>query len=395
MTVIGQQQHRGIPVDRPLIERFQAMRPALRERAIEEAQGAGRFFNSGRFSQRLFFEWIDDEEIGWPRTDTGRPVLRKDIFGRMAALEPRVAPLAELRSKLSKLESMTFPVRSDDRIRPDFYPFRTRTGRNGASASEYPMLESKWVRGFVLAPPGRALAQLDYKAEEVYIAGALSGDRQLLMDLEGDPYLGLAIRSGLAPEDATKATHGALRDRFKIALLGIVYGMGEWRLAQQLGVDVGRAREVLAQFRRRYRVLSEWLEDVVKVAYTSLHLETPLGWPLIVGPKLDSYTLRNHLIQATGGDVLRAACLYAQDEGLSTIATTHDSILLEADEDRIESDAATLADCMTRGAQAVIDVPIPAEIEFIGRRYRLMGQPAMLFAEVCDRIGGMSGMGSG
>jgi DNA polymerase I-like protein with 3'-5' exonuclease and polymerase domains len=386
MTTIGQQMHRGIPVDRELVERFQAQRPRLRQMLIEETAAATQFYSTGQFSQALFFDWVEDQEIGWPCHADGSPVLERDTIKRIAELEQRVATFAELKAKLSKLEDLTIPIRADGRIRPNYMPLRTRTGRNKPRASEYPMLQAKWARGFVVAPPGRALAQLDFKAQEIYVAAALSEDRRLLEDLEDDPYLGFAIRSGFAPPGATKQTHGAVRELFKPALLGVVYGMGERTLAKRLGTDLATAREIRAQFKRHYRALWDWLEAVVLAAYATRYLESPLGWPLVVGPKLDSFTLRNHLIQATGGDILRAACLFAQDVGLGTIATLHDSILLEADADRIEAEAAELAVAMTRGADHVIGVPIPAEVEFIGRRYQLKGPHAELLEEVTRRL---------
>jgi hypothetical protein len=386
MTAIGQQMHRGIPVDRELVERFQAQRPGLRQALIDETPGASWFYNTGRFSEALFFDWTEAEEIGWPRHADGSPVLERETMKQIAVLEPRVAPLAALRSKLSKLEDIKLTIRSDGRIRPNYMPLRTRTGRNKPRATEYPMLQASWTRGFVLAPPGRSLAQLDFKAQEVYIAAALSEDRQLLEDLEGDPYLRFAIRAGFAPSGATKESHSDMRDQFKVAMLGTIYGMGEWTLAARLGISVSLAREIRAQFKHQYQALWDWLESVVLAAYATRYLETPLGWPLVVGPKLDSFTLRNHLIQATGGDILRAACLFAQDGELSTIATLHDSILLEADVDRIDADAATLADCMTRGAQHVLGIPIPATVEFAANRYQLKGSHAVLFHEITERI---------
>jgi hypothetical protein len=394
MVVIGQQTYRGIPVDVERVRTFLATRPGLRLDLIAEHDGASQFFRGGRFDQSLFFGWTRDLEIGWPQTEHGRPVLQKDTMKRIAALDPRVRPLQQLRSKLSKLDDMIFDVRSDGRIRPNFWPMATRTGRNGPKAREYPLLKAKWSRGFVEAPIGRALAQLDFKAQEVYVAAKLSEDRQLLSDLEGDPYLSFAIRSGFAEPGATKESHGPLRDMFKIAMLSTIYGAGERTLASNLGIDVATAREIRRQFRRQYRVLWEWLEDVVATAYASLWLETAHGWPLIVGPKLDSFTLRNHLIQATGGDILRASCLYAQDEGLCTIATLHDSILAEADERDIDAHAARLASAMTRGSESVIGLPIPAEVEFTGRRYRLKGEPRRLFEEVMTRAG-EAGIGGG
>jgi hypothetical protein len=386
-TAIGQQMHRGIPVDRDPLERFLEARPRLRQQLIDEVPSAAPLYPAGRFCEARLDDWCEGEEIGWPRRGDGRPELRRDTMSRVAALEPRVGPLASLRSRLAKLEDVSITIRSDDRIRPNYMPMRTRTGRNRPKASDYPMLQAKWLRGFLLAPRGRALAQLDFKAQEVYIAAALSGDCHLLLDVTGDPYLGFAIRSGFAPAGATKSSHGALRELFKSALLGVTYGMGERSLAAKLGSDVATAREIRSQFRRHYRTLWDWLESVVAAAYATRHLETPLGWPLVVGPKLDSWTLRNHLIQATGGDVLRASCLFAQDAELEVIATLHDSILLEADADRIADQAAELSRAMTRGAEHTIGVPIPAEVEFIGRRYRLEGPHATFFADVADRLG--------
>jgi hypothetical protein len=386
MVAVGQQVHRGIPVDREQVERFKAQRPGLRLALIEETPTVARFYTAGRFSEARFFDWAEDEEIGWPRHPDGSPVLEQDTMKRIAELEPRIAPLVALRSKLSKLEDFAVTIRADGRIRPNYMPLRTRTGRNRPKASEYPMLQAKWLRGFILAPRRRALAQLDFKAQEIYIAGSLSEDRRLLADLEADPYLGFAIRAGLAPLGATKLTHNAVREMIKPAMLGIIYGMGERTLAARLGIDVASAREIRAQFKRHYRELWDWLESVVCAAYATRHLETPLGWPLTVGPKLDSFTLRNHLIQATGGDILRAACLFAQDADLGMIATLHDSILLEAEADRIADQAAELGCAMTRGAEHVIGVPIPAEIEFTGRRYQLRGPHAAFFEEVISRL---------
>jgi hypothetical protein len=388
MTVIGQQTHRGIPIDAELAGRFQACRPELRLQLIESSPCA-QFYPSGRFRRALLIDWAEGEEIGWPRNSDGSPVLEHGALSKLVALEPRIAPLATLRSQLDKLEDLKITPKSDGRIRPRYMPLRTRTGRNKPRASEFPMLLAKWSRGFILAPPGRALAQLDFKAQEIYIAAYLSQDRQLMRDLDGDPYLSFAIRAGFAPAGATKQTHPTVREQFKPAMLGIIYGMGERTLALKLGVDIATAREIRTQFQRQYRALWDWLESVVRVAYGTHHLETPLGWPLHVGSKLDSYTLRNHLIQSTGGDILRAACLLAQDAGLNTIATLHDSILLEADDDQIKAQAAELAGAMTRGAEHVIGVPVPAEVEFIGHRYQLDGATAQFFEEVIQRLESM------
>jgi hypothetical protein len=385
MTAVAQQTYGGIPVDVEQARRFQAFRPDLRLQLIG-ASPSSRFYTGGRFRQALLEDWAEEEEIGLPRNPSGSPVLERNALKKLAVLEPRLAPLALLRSQLEQLEELRIAPRSDGRIRASFWPLKTRTGRNRPRASELPLLKAKWSRGFILAPPGRALAQLDFKSQEIYVAAYLSNDPRLIEDLEVDPYLRFAVRAGFAPVGATEQSHHKERDMSKRAMLGLIYGMGERTLAERLGVDVATAREIRAQFRRDYRTLWDWLEAVVRVAYGTRHLETQLGWPLTVGPRLDSYTLRNHLIQSTGGDILRASCLYAPDDGLGTIATLHDSVLLEAEADQIEAHAAKLGRAMTRGAESVIGFPIPAKIEFNGRRYRLDGAAAQFYEEISRRL---------
>jgi hypothetical protein len=65
------------------------------------------------------------------------------------------------------------------------------------------------------------------------IAAALSGDAALLEAYRsGDIYLAFAKQAGLAPPEATKATHKAVRDACKGVVLGTLYGMGEETLAR-------------------------------------------------------------------------------------------------------------------------------------------------------------------
>jgi DNA polymerase I-like protein with 3'-5' exonuclease and polymerase domains len=56
----------------------------------------------------------------------------------------------------------------------------------------------------------------------------------------------------LAPQDATKVTHKAVRDRYKAVVLGTLYGMGEETLARRIGVPTCEACELLRLHRATY-----------------------------------------------------------------------------------------------------------------------------------------------
>jgi hypothetical protein len=382
MTSIGQQMHRGVPIDRAGVESYLGRRIGIRSRVIAADPITSRVYRGGRFSESLLLDWSESEKVGLPRNAEGRPLLKSNVLRRLAEVEPRIISFANARADLAKLEATKIEIMADDRVRPNYWAFGTRTGRNRASASEYPLLDAKWIRGFVLAPPGRALAQLDFKGQELYVAAALSEDGALLEDLTGDPYLGFAKLCGLAPPDATKATHGEIRERFKPVLLGMVFGRDVPSIADGLGVDLGCASRVHRTFLDRYWKLCEWLDEVTDYALLRGHLDSPLGWPLTVGPKMKLNALRNHPIQTTGGDILHASCLYTQDINVGVVSTLHDSILIESDEDRIQDDASKTAVAMSHGAESTIGIPIPVEVEFTSRRYVLQGSHARFYERI-------------
>jgi len=73
------------------------------------------------------------------------------------------------------------------------------------------------MRHLIKPPPGWGVAYVDWSAQEIAIAAGLSGDEHLLADYAtGDIYLNLAIRLGLAPAGASKATHPEPRARCKV-----------------------------------------------------------------------------------------------------------------------------------------------------------------------------------
>jgi hypothetical protein len=104
----------------------------------------------------------------------------------------------------------------------------TRTGRNQPQGKDLAFLMSlpSWTHGAIKPPEGYGIVGLDWTAQEIGIGAQLSGDPALIADyLAGDPHLQFAIRSGLAPEGATKESHGEIRDLIKPVSLGIAYGI--------------------------------------------------------------------------------------------------------------------------------------------------------------------------
>jgi hypothetical protein len=107
----------------------------------------------------------------------------------------------------------------DGRNRCLLSAFRASSGRNQPSNAQFIFGPFCWLRGLIRPGPGRAVAYLDWSAQEIGIASALSGDTAMQDAYRSsDPYLWLAKGGQFVPEEATKRTHGDVRDQFKSSI---------------------------------------------------------------------------------------------------------------------------------------------------------------------------------
>jgi len=189
--------------------------------------------------------------------------------------------------------------------------FRSRTGRNQPSNAKYVFGPSTWLRGLIKPPPGHGIAYVDWSQQEFGIAAALSGDVVMQQAyISGDPYLAFAKQAGAAPVDATKATHGPMREVFKACVLAVLYGMEALSLALRIAQPTIMARDLLRAFRETYRTFWRWSDAVVDYAMLTGSLHTVFGWHVHVGENPNPRSLRNFPMQANGAEMLRLALLF-------------------------------------------------------------------------------------
>ena len=211
------------------------------------------------FGRNAGGQWLAANGIPWPTTDTGQLKLDDDTFREMAKAHPKVSPMRELRSALSEMRLSDLAVGSDGRNRTILSAFQSRTGRCQPSNTKYIFGPSVWLRGLIKPPEGWGVAYLDWSQQEFAIAAVLSGDEAMQAAyLSGDPYLEFAKQAGLVPADATKQTHGAMRELCKQCVLGVAYGMEAKSLAQRIGQPEIVARDLLRAHRETYRKFWAW-----------------------------------------------------------------------------------------------------------------------------------------
>jgi hypothetical protein len=308
------------------------------------------------FSTARFAGWLIRNGIPWPRLESGALDLAEESFRQAARRFPAVAPLHELRTTLSQLRLNELAVGRDGRNRCLLSPFRATTGRNQPSNSRFIFGPSCFLRGLIRPEPGRAVGYLDWSAQEIGIAGALSGDRAMMEAYAtGDPYLWLAKQGNHVPPEATKRTHPAIRDTFKIVYLAANYGMGEQSLSQLIGQPTAQARELLRLHRERFPTFWRWSDSAVNRVMLGKPLWTVFGWRLHPGPAPKPTSLRNFPVQANGAEMLRLACCILTERGIAVCCPVHDAVLIEAPAERIEETVADAQTAMREASELVLD----------------------------------------
>ena len=215
-----------------------------------------------------------------------------------------------------------------------------------------------------------AVAYVDYSSMEFLIAAAMSDEHcgpvnpMLDMYRSGDPYLSFAKRVGAAPDWATKKTHEELRDRYKVGLLAIQYGMRVTALAIRLGISEFEAHEMLSQHRELFAQYWQWSDDWTQHAFQTGNMKTVLSWECRVGiAELNERSIRNFPVQANGAEILRIACIMMHRHGIKLLAPVHDAVLIEAPIEQIDADAALTQECMRRASMIVLNPTADGTIE--------------------------------
>jgi hypothetical protein len=390
----------GLPIDTDylnvLVERWKALRMYY----IRRDDHLQLYDDEGSFCEDRFAALIAARGWNWSRTPTGRLELKSGTIGKQAKHHPELRPLQKLRDQIAEMRLGAFlnTVGADGSSRISLMPFWTRTGRNQPSGRDKVFLLSlpSWTHGLIRPAPGWGIATLDWSAQEIGIGAGLSGDAALIADyLSGDPHMRFAVRAGLAPEGATKATHDEIRNQIKPASLGSSYGLSRYGLAAQTGRSLLWAAEILQRHRQTYPVFAQWQENVVTQALFDQRITSPLGWPMAVHAETRKRTLLNYMQQAGGADMMRVAAIAAREAGITLCAPVHDAFWVTAPLSELDDTIATMANIMMRAGEAVCGIKIPVEVSACVRWPQCLGdvrppdaKGQALWAEIRDLVRG-------
>jgi len=375
MTAAARIEWAGVPIDVSMLDTLQPHWSDIQLQLIEEIDHDYGIFEGRTFKRDRWAAYLSQNNIPWPRLESGQLALDNETFRQMSRRYPgQVGPIRELRHSLGQLRLNDLTVGSDGRNRCLLSAFSSKTGRNQPSNTKFIFGPSAWLRSLIKPEAGRAVAYIDYSQQEFAIAAALSGDPQMKAAYEsGDPYLAFAKQAGAVPSDATKQSHPVERANFKVCALAVQYGMGEESLAKSLGEPAIVGRDLLRLHRQTYPRFWKWSQGAVDYAAIGGRLRTVFGWDIHVGPQPNYRSLANFPCQANGAEMLRLACSLATERGVTVCAPVHDALLVEGPVDDIDRIVFETQQAMREAGEIVLSgfsLQTDAEIVRYPDRYR-------------------------
>jgi hypothetical protein len=344
----------GIPMDMEVLGALRENWGAIKRELIEAVDADFGVYENGSFREARWRAFCSRNRIPWPSTGNGKLDFKDETFRRMADLHPVIQPIRELRSTLSEMKLNALSVGPDGRNRYMLSAFGSITGRNQPSNTRAVFGPAKWIRFLIKPAEGMAVAYLDYEQQEFAIAGALSGDRNMMEAYAtGDPYLAFAKQAGAVPPDATKKTHSAERDLFKATALAVLYGMGVKSLAEQTGKSQAHGAALLANHKSVYPDFWRWSDYAATAGMLGRPLTTVFGWRTFGKGDGNPRTYRTFPAQANGAEMLRLAIIGLVESGIRVCAPVHDAVLIEAPAAEIDAVVAT-AQAIMRAASRVV-----------------------------------------
>ena len=380
--VLAEMDRAGMLVDRRALADFGLLldgRIQADEALIYELAGEEFNINSTQQFGRILFD-----KLGLPpvkKTKTGYST-NADVLEKLRDKHPIVEAVLDYR-QLAKLKStyvdgLTKVIAADGRIHTSFQNTVTATGRLSSTEPNLQNIPVRTelgaeLRKMFVAPAGRVLVDADYSQIELRLLAHIAGDEHMIAAFRTGEDIHTVTASqvfGVPPEQVTHE----MRRRAKAVNFGIVYGISDFSLSQDIGVTRAEAKAYMEKYFEKYSGVHAYMTQVVERAKADGYVSTLMGrrrW--LPELKSSNFNLRsfgervalNMPIQGTAADLIKKAMLRVDGrlrrEGLEArlVLQVHDELIVECPEGEAEQVQRLLAEEMEHVAE--LAVPLTAE----------------------------------
>lgn len=385
-NVLAKMEIAGIKVKVETLKAMQAENEVLIEQLTKEIyELAGQEFNINSPKQ---LGTILFEDMGLPleytkKTKTGYSTA-VDVLERLAPIAPIVSKILDYR-QITKLQStyvigLQDAILEDGKIHTRYVQDLTQTGRLSSTDPNLQNIPVRLEQGrlirkaFVPSLENSVLLASDYSQIELRVLAHISQDQHLIEAFQqgADIHTSTAMRV-FGIEKAEDVTPNDRRNA-KAVNFGVVYGISDFGLSNNLGISRKEAKNYIDTYFERFPGIKNYMETIVREARDKGYVETLYKRRREL-PDINSrnFNVRNFAertainspIQGSAADILKVAMINLDkaltDAGLSTrmLLQVHDEIVLEVPMVELETVKAMVKETMESAIQ--LSVPLIAD----------------------------------
>ncbi|MBX3641089.1 MAG: DNA polymerase I [Nitrosomonas sp.] len=385
MEVLYTMERHGVLLDQQLLQAHSlelSQKLDVLEQRAYQISGQSFNLNSPKQIQDILFNQLKLPVV--KKTPKGVPSTNEDVLQQLALDFPLPKILLEYRT-LSKLKS-TYTDKLPQMINPATGRVHTNYAQavavTGRLASSDPNLqnipvrtaEGRRIREAFIAPAHHKIVSADYSQIELRIMAHISQDEGLLKAFAAgeDIHRATAAEIFALPLDEIDAEQ---RRYAKVINFGLIYGMSEFGLAAQLGIERSAARAYIDRYFQRYPGVANYMQRTREKARTAGFVETVLGRRLWLSEINSPNGNRrqgaeraaiNAPMQGTAADIIKLAMIAVQqwlaEARLQSqlIMQVHDELVLEVPDQEIDTILSELPLYMEQVIS--LDVPLLVDI---------------------------------
>jgi len=381
--VLAEMEWTGIRVD---VETLQEMQHDLAGRLHDLEQliygEVGEEFNINSPKQLGVILFEKMELPAFKKTKTGYSTAA-DVLEKLRPLHPVIDHIMLYR-ELQKLQStyvegLQKVIKEDGKIHTRFAQTIAQTGR---LSSVNPNLQNIPVRieegrkirkAFVPSEPGWSLYAADYSQIELRVMAHMSEDKTLVQAFLDDADIHTQTASsvfGVAPNDVT----GNMRRQAKAVNFGIIYGISDYGLSQNLNISRKEAQDFIDRYFELFPQIKLFMDAAIEKARMNGFVETLMNRRRNI-PDINSknFNLRgfaertaiNTPIQGSAADIIKKAMLdvhAALEQSplrARLLLQVHDELIFEAPDEELDA----LKTLVKQAMEQTVQLSVPLRVD--------------------------------
>ena len=327
------------------------------------------------------------------------PVIKKnktgystdaDVLKKLIPYHPIIEDILDYRqmTKLKSTYADGLPKAADanGRIHSVFNQTGTATGRLSSAEPNLQNIPVRTAEGrefrkyFIPQDDDHVIIDADYSQIELRILAHIANDEAMINAfLSGeDIHTMTASKVFDVPPSEVTSEH---RKRAKAVNFGILYGMGEYSLSEDLGISMAQAKKYIASYLNGFPSVKEYLDGIKKTAKANGYVTTLFGRRRKIAELASSNKNLQHFgervamnspIQGTAADIIKIAMIKTSNAlkeaniDAKLLLQVHDELILESHKD----DAEKAYEILKNSMEGAIKLSVPLSVEaHIGKNW--------------------------